>query len=263
MINICKLNQQARTTLPALIEIAPMKKDPQKLPLLAVLVSLFIFVSPVMSATPEGDNIVESHITVSEELESLTPAEIEEIKQEVRTALNSISQILGIEYRQTTKIRIVDKGICYANDGIISLSISHIKDKSSPIIHEVTHILANHKYNSFYSEGLAVYFQERFGESYGFPNFSSSLDALVKNYKDQLLPISKLHNDNDIFEMIGTEQRKIAYIEAGSFINFLVEKYGEKKLAALNNSSSLNYKIIYGKEINALEAEWKNHILRK
>ncbi|MFC1844860.1 peptidase MA family metallohydrolase [Thermodesulfobacteriota bacterium] len=157
----------------------------------------------------------------------------------------------------------IDKGICYANDGIVSLSISHLKDKSAPIIHEVTHILANHKYNSFYSEGLAVYFQERFGESHGFPNFSLSLDALVKNYEDQLLRISQLHNDNEIFEMIGTEQRKIAYIEAGSFINFLVEKYGEKKLADLNNSSSLNYKKIYGKEMNALEAEWKNHVLKK
>ena len=240
-----------------------MKNNPQKLLLLAVLVSLFIMVRPVTSAVIDRDETFDSQIAVSPELQGLTPAEIEAIKKEVRAALNSVSQILGIEYKGKTEIRIVDGEICYANDGIISFSISHIKDKSAPIIHEVTHILANHKYNNFYSEGLAVYFQERFGENHGFPNFSTSLDTLVKSYKNQLLNISQLHNDNKIFEMLGSEQRKIAYIEAGSFIHFLVEKYGEKKLADLNNSSSLNYKKIYGKELNALETEWKNHVLRK
>ena len=238
-----------------------MKKDPQKLFILAVLVSLFIFVRSVTSATTEGNDTVESHITLSAELESLTPDEIEEVKQEVRTALDSISQVLGIEQRKNTKIRIVDRDICYADNDIVSLSISHIRDKSAPIFHEVTHILANHKTNSFYSEGLAVYFQERFGKSDGFPTFSSSLDDSVKNYEDQLLSISRLNTDNKIFEMLGTEQRKIAYIEAGSFISFLVEKYGEKKLVDLNNSSSLDYKKIYGREINVLELEWKNYVL--
>jgi hypothetical protein len=140
------------------------------------------------------------------------------------------------------------------------LSISHLKDKSAPIIHEVTHTFTNHQYNSFFTEGLAVYFQERFGENSSFPNYSEKLDDLVRKHEDQLLNLSQLMNDNEIFGLLGTDLRRIAYIEAGSFINFLIEKYGEHRLGLLNNSNKLDYEKIYGKKLNALEEEWENYI---
>jgi len=238
-----------------------MNKFTQKLLLLFLAVSLLFLTRAIVPSIFDSDNAFGSQITVSTELQNISPAEIEEIKKEVQVALNSIPQILGIEYRKDTKVKIVDKGVCYVNEGTVSLSISHLRDKSAPIIHEVTHILTNHKYNSFFSEGLAVYFQERFGKSHGFPNFSSSLDALVRSHKNQLLQISQLMNDNYIFALVGTEQRKIAYIEAGSFIYFLVEKYGEQKLADLHNSRTLNYKKTYGKQLEELEEEWRSYVL--
>ncbi|MEJ2333414.1 MAG: hypothetical protein P8Y08_11645 [Desulfobulbaceae bacterium] len=76
-----------------------------------------------------------------------------------------------------------------------------------------------------------------------------------------MLETAKLKHDNEIFRQVGTEQRRIAYLEAGSFTNFLVVKYGEQKLAELHNSMSLNYKQVYGKEIEKLEVEWKNYVL--
>ena len=69
-----------------------------------------------------------------------------------------------------------------------------------------------------------------------------------------------LKNDNEIFEQVGTEERRLAYIEAGSFINYLVAKFGVKKLADLNKSSLLNYKYIYGKSFEELETDWKNFV---
>jgi hypothetical protein len=127
----------------------------------------------------------------------------------------------------------------------------------------VTHIIAKHENNSFFSEGLAVYFQERFGDFNVFPNYSVPLDDLVRNYESKLMSFAKLKSNNMIFGQVGTERRRIAYIEAGSFINFLIEKYGEKKLADLHNSKSLNYKEVYGKEIEKLELEWKVYVLGK
>ena len=83
----------------------------------------------------------------------------------------------------------------------------------------------------------------------------------MKNHENELMHIAKLKNDNDIFRQVGTEQRRIAYIEAGPFFNFLVVKYGEKKLSDLHNSESLNYKTVYGKNIKELEVEWKSYVL--
>ena len=227
---------------------------------LVVFISLLFFVNAITSAIFDDNDMLDSQITVSTKLKDVSQSDIEGIKKEARKALNSIPPILGIEYRKTTILKIVDYGICNAKGGIVFLPISHVRDRSADIIHEVTHIIAKHENNSFFSEGLAVYFQERFGEYNGFPNFSVPLDDLVRNHEDQLMDITTLKNDNEIFRQVETERRRMAYIEAGSFFNFLVVSYGEKKLAELHNSRTLNYKNVYGKKIKELEAEWKSYV---
>jgi len=230
------------------------------LPVMAI--SVFFLVYAITHDILDRHDMPDSQITVSTELRDVSQTDIEEVKREVRKALNSIPPVLGIEYRKITKIKIVDYGICNAEGGIVSVPIAHIRDNSANIIHEVTHIIAKHENNSFFAEGLAVYFQARFGKNHVFPNFSVPLDDLVRNHQNQLIHITKLTNDNEIFNQVGTERRKLAYIEAGSFFNFLVIKYGEEKLADLHNSKTLNYKKVYGKKIKELEAEWKKYILR-
>ena len=51
--------------------------------------------------------------------------------------------------------------------------------------------------------------------------------------------------------------------EYNCIIAEVLEKYGEQKLADLHNSRILNYKKVYGKEINELEAEWKSYVFWK
>jgi hypothetical protein len=53
----------------------------------------------------------------------------------------------------------------------------------------------------------------------------------------------------------------MAYLEAGSFFNFLVLRYGEQKLAELHNSSFLNYEKVYGEGIDELATEWRSYVL--
>jgi hypothetical protein len=233
----------------------------KKLLLLVAIIFLLISVNDITSAIIDSNYMLDPQITVSTKLNNVSPSDIESIRKETWKALTSIPPILDIEYKKIIKIKIVDYGICYAKGDIVTVPISHVRDKSAAIIHEVTHIMAKHENNSFFSEGLAVYFQERFGGFHGFPNYSVPLDDLVRKHKDQLLQIQKLKSHNKIFRQIETERRRIAYIEAGSFINFLVVKYGEKKLAKLHNSKSLNYKLVYGKEIEELEIEWKHYVL--
>ena len=233
----------------------------KKLLLLVAIISLIFLIKDITAVIFDRNEIPDSQITVTTKLNDVSQSDIESVKKEVRNALNSIPPVLGIKYKKIPIINIVDYGICNAQGGIVSVPIAHVRDKSAAIIHEVTHIIAKHESNSFFSEGLAVYFQERFGEYHVFPNFSVPLDELVRNYEDQLVQIINLNNDNEIFGQVGTERRRIAYIEAGSFFNFLVFKYGEQKLADLHNSRTLNYKKVFGKNIKELEVEWKSYIL--
>ena len=234
----------------------------KKLLLLVAIISLTFLVNAVMPANSDCSDISDSQLTVTTMLNDVSQSEIESVKKEVRKALNSIPPVLGIEYKKKIPIiNIVDYGICNVQGGIIFVPIAHVRDKSAAIIHEVTHIIAKHEKNSFFSEGLAVYFQDRFGDYQVFPNYSVPLDDLVRSYQDQLVQITILNIDNEIFRQVETERRRIAYIEAGSFINFLVVKYGEQKLADLHNSRTLNYKKIYGKNIKELEVEWENYVL--
>lgn len=200
-------------------------------------------------------------VTVTANLSDISQSDIERVKREGEKALNKVCPILGIKNKKRIKIQIVKGGICNAYGGVISLPIRFVKSKQAAIIHEVTHIITKHENNKFFSEGIAIYFQERFGEDHGFPNFmGQNLDDLVRSHESQLIPITKLVNDNEIFGQVGTDRRRIAYIQAGSFFNFLVETYGEQKLSDFHNSWTLNYKQIYGKNIEQLEIEWKNFI---
>jgi len=241
-----------------------MKKVYQVLLLLVAAIALFLLLNTLTPATFKSDNASEAQIMVSTELKNISQDEIDGVKKEAWTALKFIPPILGINYKKEIEIKIVDRGrICNTIGGIVSLLITHIRDKSAPIIHEVTHVLTKHEHNGFFSEGLAVYFQERFGDNPAFPNFFEPFDDLMRKNKNQYIPITQLINDNEIFGQVETEQRKLAYLAAGSFISFLVEKYGEQKLANLHNSRTLNYKRVYVKEIYELEAEWKSHVFEE
>jgi len=239
-----------------------MKKLAFIILLLATLVSLSSL-KALSQIITETDHIFDSEITVSPEIENISQEDIEGIKKEILVALNFIPQILRIEQKNETKIKIVKQEICYLDKGVVILSISHIKERTAPIIHELTHTLTNHLHNSFFTEGLAVYFQERFGKTNSFPNYSETLDDLVRKHEEQLLNLSQLMNDNEIFGLLGTTHRRLAYIQAGSFINFLVEKYGEQKLGALNNSNALDYEKVYGKRFSELEEEWKKYVFER
>lgn len=237
-----------------------MIKRFRKLLLLLVANSVLFTLITVKFAAIDKNRQFDNRVTVSTELQGISVDDIENVHNEAQSALAYISQILGIPGYKNANIQIVESGICYATGETVSLSFGHVKDSTAPIIHEVTHILANHGHNSFFSEGLAVYFQDRFGRTASFPNFSIPLDELLKLHQNQLISLRHLMGDNNIFEQVGTEGRRIAYIQAGSFVNFLVEKYGEQKLAELHNSRTLDFYMVFGKQLADLEKEWRNFV---
>lgn len=238
-----------------------MNKFPRKSILFIVVIILVLLgILAKISHQLDNNEVLDIQIGVSPEAGNVTKDDIEAVKGELKNAIQFIPQLLGVKQRKKVKIKIVAEGICITQKGNIFIPILHIRNKSAAIIHELIHIIARHENNSFYSEGLAVYFQEKYGNFKSFPNFSLPLDELLRNHKEQLINLSTLKDDNEIFAQVGTEKRRLAYIEAGSFIHYLVVKFGMQKLADLNQSSSLSYKDIYGKTFQELETDWKSFV---
>ena len=230
------------------------------LTMLGVVLGVLCFYVTLGQAEKKNAN----SIIVESTIKNIRQKDIDRVRNEGEKGLTSICSLLGIENTPQITIKIVEGGICYADGVIISLPIRRVRQKKAAIVHEVTHVITRHSYNRFFSEGLAVYFQERFGEDHGFPNFSGKpLHKLAVTCKDRFTSLVNLslERNNAIFNKVGSEERTIAYIQAGSFICFLTEQYGEEKLRALHNSARLDYEKIYGKNISVLEQEWRKFLL--
>ena len=248
--------------------MALVNTNPQKL-LAAVI--LFLFWWLTASALASAKSLQDSQIVISTDLEEVSDSDIERVRREAEKGLKAIPPVLGFEYSQKIEIKIVDDGICRTTPDthIIILPIWHIRNNRAVIIHEVSHaIVRRHENNSFFSEGLAEFFQAKFGEdiagaAYYEEPLHLSLDDLVIKYRDRLLPLSYLRTNNEVYVPIGQEKRKLAYFEAGSFIKFLYEVHGGHKLQELYATETLSYDTVYGKSFQDLEAEWLRYVLRE
>lgn len=237
--------------------------------LLTVMVVFLFHVSIIMPLISYGKPTQNSQIIISTKLENVTQDDIERVKKEAEIALDSIPALLGIErYKRDIKIKIMKKGPCRTTrDKIVLLGVWFVQNKRAPIVHEVAHVIADkHKWNKFFNEGLAEFLQDRFGEDAGGITYYNepqhlSLDDLVTKYKDSLISLYYLKHNNGVFRLRNkSANRKIAYIEAASFIKFLYEKYGEHKLRDIYHSRNLDYEKVYGKSIQELESDWLNYV---
>ena len=132
---------------------------------------------------------------------------------------------------------------------------------AGPLLHEIVHIYAPND-NRFLAEGLAVYLQDKMGGNPGFPNFGENLDTLALGTFSEVTSLEALNRVRtpQPLSSSGVDERT-AYIVAGSFVGFLMEKYGLEMFKALYVAG--NFKEIYGKPLSVLENEWRSSIQSK
>lgn len=117
-----------------------------------------------------------------------------------------------------------------------------IQRRIVPLAHELTHVIAGPAADDILSEGLAVYYHEKFGTDPAFPNFGDPLDhalpeALKARFKTQDVAAAaeafshELGATTDktatltdwIDDIDNQDARALAYIVAGSYVRFLIE----------------------------------------
>lgn len=241
-----------------------------KLILIILIFSLFSSVDAFMPIKLAGNDKEKSQIQISTKLKDISQSDIERVRKEAEIALNSIPPILGIKFNKKIKIRIVkQKGryhIDWTNKSIL-LPIWYLKNKIAPIVQLISSVIVVPTTRAVvcdpvYRTGLGVFFQEKFGEDKSFYNYDIpdlTLHDLVIMHRNNLMPLFWLkYKKRGYWE---PEIIKLAFIESGSFVSFLYEKYGDQKFKELYKTGCpVDYKKVYGKSIQELEKEWLYYV---
>ena len=150
-----------------------------------------------------------------------------------------------------------------SHGGINFITVNTCNRRLQPIdsylfIHELTHALMNSQdtalTNSLFSEGLAEIAGKRFewGTPFIFDNEISLYESLRTGY---FIPLSELQYGVSYTSPTSGQQ----YVEAGSFTNYLIDKYGMKKFLALYQNST-DIEKIYNLSFEQLAIGWLQSI---
>jgi len=198
-----------------------------------------------------------------EELESLI-GRFARVSEEVRAALELSSEPAPIPVYLVSSEG--TSGV--TEDGIIILRREHFSQTYGPVAHLVTRALMRQVAQTaspLLQEGVAVYMQERFGEGRFYPAYGRPLDLYCAGFLrlDMLLPLDRLEEPY----AFGTTERPTvrktsrwqAFIQAGSFVKYLIERYGPAPFKAAY--AGVSYEQAYGKSLADLEAEWREMVV--
>jgi hypothetical protein len=181
---------------------------------------------------------------------AVTPTVLSDLKSEAERESEAIASALGVDPGGTVQIIIarefygheVEMSRSYPEASLIIIPPHVLARRIVPLAHELTHIIAGRGADDLFSEGLAVYNQERFGSDPAFPNFGQPIeialrDAIMRRYgaktwpeavrkfelelgpaPDRPIMLSRWIEDTD-----DTDTRTLAYLTAASYVGYLID----------------------------------------
>jgi len=144
-----------------------------------------------------------------------------------------------------------------------AIFLFYVKDHKCPYIHETVHALLGQNQIKWLEDGIAVFLNDYFHSDPSFPNFGVNLDRFslkVINSENSYL----LSLDNSYFSFVSgmsdkrVFERRAVYILSGSFIKYLIEKYGKDRF--LKAYISFNFEESFGMKIDDLKAQWVEYL---
>jgi len=139
------------------------------------------------------------------------------------------------------------------NRGFMEMPLRRVTRNNGALLHEIVHIYAPHD-NRFLAEGLAVYLQAKLGGNPAVPNEGEPLAKLARRHLPSSEAMAKLNEVRTPVPLGRVMDDMTAYILAGSFVEFLVERHGLERFRNLYESS---YEDAYRKSFRELEQEWR------
>lgn len=233
---------------------------------------LLLFLLACRLALAKSEKIKTDNLIIT--YEDISPEMAQKFAEQAEKASGDITAYLSKKYRRgRIYIYISDKYDMprTTKDNEVLIPANRVRgDSGGPpeiagrgpaIVHELTHIIApsQGKPNRYLDEGLAVFMQEKFGAGKSYPNMGEDVHQvtmrLIKTVGEPI-PIYKLEETRN--SSLTSNLRRLAYLQEGSFVKYLVEKYGLKDFMAMYEGKS--YEKVYKKSLDDLEKEWKEFI---
>jgi hypothetical protein len=222
---------------------------------IVALSMLAVQCAPVLRGTFSCDGVQ----VLSEEL---TRAEAEAYCREAVREREKVEGFWGATWREPIRIHVsrayhISRALVpghFGNRGVIEMPLRSVREHTGALLHEIVHVYAPHP-NRFLAEGLAVYLQATLAGNPAFPTFGADLRPLAARGLSGETSLEALNGVRTPHPLGTVMEEKTAYILAGSFVGFLVERYGLARFRRLYETE--DYDAVYGKPFATLEREWR------
>jgi hypothetical protein len=200
-----------------------------------------------------------------------TPQDVQRVREQLEVGLMALERYIGAA--PPSKFPIVvslwsGSGVSHSYHGRGPIELFWVKEVRSPIIHELTHVVAGYTASNGHwtQEGFASYMQDEYGEDRAFPT-GKMAHALVKVISEEatLLPMDYVMRDRNRQMYFGTRtpwERWLAYTQSTSLCRYLIERYGKERFVQLYDVpvERVDFERLYGKTAGMLVDEWLSHV---
>jgi hypothetical protein len=138
--------------------------------------------------------------------------------------------------------------------GCMEMPLRRMRENSGGLVHEFVHIYAPSD-NRFLAEGLAVHLHSKLAGNPAPPNFGEDLHELAAPRLPDVASLAALNSVRTPRRLNTATDARTAYILAGSFVGYLMERYELDDFRAFYESG--NYERDLAKPLEALEADWR------
>src|SRR5262245_43368748 len=134
----------------------------------------------------------------------------------------------------------------FGDRGFMEMPLRRARGNDGALLHEIVHVYAPNA-NRFLAEGLAIYAHHKLAGNRAFPNVGGSPDAGARGWLPQLESLERLDAVRTPTPLGTVLNEQGAYLLAGSFVGFLIERYGLAQFRKLYGNGS--YDDAYGKPL--------------
>jgi hypothetical protein len=225
---------------------------------LLLLSVLCLFIAKSTEAETVAANC--AHVQILSE--QLTSREAEAYCRYVIDERQKVENFWGTTWQGTIRIDVdrshkISKALIHAlqgNRGFMEMPLRRVRDNTGALLHEIVHIYAPSE-NRFLAEGLAVYLHTKLAGNPAFPNFRESLARGAARSLSKVQSLETLNGVRTPRPLSTVIDEETAYTLAGSFVGFLIERYGLASFQSLYETP--DYEKTYAKPLDALEKEWR------
>jgi hypothetical protein len=239
--------------------------DPAKKWLLTVLGVVVLSVFAAQGAAMEGTFTCEGVQVLSDEL---TRPEAEAYCRYAVRERQKVEAFWGATWSAPIRIHVssayrISRALVpghFGNRGFLEMPLRRARENTGALLHEIVHIYAPHT-NRFLAQGLAVYLQATLAGNPAFPNFGEDLRHLAGRSLAGVTSLDALHSVRTPRPLGTVMEEKTAYILAGSFVGFVIERYGLALFRRVYETE--DYETVYGKSFRAFEEAWRVSLQEK